>query len=816
MLGGDTQTAGKYVALAKHKLASLKHRMSLGDISQSSDINKPGAATVSVHSAFGHDTIRIKGAERSFSEFNLIFAHEWGLQGFKISGSDGNLNMTPVDIVPNENDIFSLAPSGHVELDIFGNPVWVKGSCVSSIDRDKQLYTFKVNRSSQDIAGGMAYDLYADKILSYGTPGFRANPADPFNISEDYSAGTDLVYTPFIDSIPVNPVHGNPYGYTVGGSDIDALGRRPYKIDFKNKVLQTNGEYVARSRTTRYDAMIFVNSLPYFSYIYWTDPDYPLPDGLTPTRSYSEGNGRTTLSCLGGVVTPFFDPASYPISYHNTLHGEWDSIRYYQELDTHSNQLIKKGVPLFKDFFDLDLQQEWGEYIIPVMCLTIGFGASYWYLKRWHVDVVGTKYDVRACLGDGKFIYDKENRHNIFHTSYFILLQGSEGSQAPFGLYGTIDNHYDSTTSVYIGDTIFKTNHYSRRQQTYYPNGTPGTAHPVYTLPTPQGLYTVTSDGISQEETYFMDYDYDLQKGKNGVFFYQNIKTDSLDYNNKEVYPVGYAAEAGNQTVIWDKKVTHSFGVAVMLNGAIAKTELASYDWIQTRRFNYYWDYYLGLTSSDDTGTYNLRTSGTRIWLTSSYISDKEIVYSYLIENVHIDENGAGTFTPNKRVTTVVNIGNEGLAIGHHQSFTAYPVSNNPHFTITTKKKTGPGDVALSLKITVVAMTTINMSIPHTFTEVELGPDEYFNVSYPEVSEASHYGILISPTSPAFLYGGGDPEEWYKPIITSELSIDITRDLLSTLSGDTRSMAMQGIWEDKLKLDSPKLTPAIGIHRTQQ
>lgn len=833
ILQGDR--AGDWLGWAKGKLAARKTSMELGGLSQTNHVTYPEAnVSVKLKSDFGLDVIEIEDEEAGSVTTNLIFATEWGLQGFRLFASIHNAKLTPIDIVKNPDDVFSIATSGHVELDEFLNIVRVKGSAVSSISRVNKLYTFSTNRSQQDIPAGMAYDLYADKIHSYGADGY-ASVSDPgsiyYNIAEDYSAGTDLgrsnLYTPFSTGLEVDPIHGEPYNFISGLKDVDAYGRRPYNVNFQDGILITNDEHVSNSRLIKVSESVYLDWHD-ININAWSDQEdvlFFMPPGTTYTNpSFSDIDHVTDQRCVPGIgIQDVTAPGLFRISYSSGVSGEHETLHYYQEreeVNPGEYKLIRKNIPFFVNTFNLSLNVTWGPFSYTQnVCEDYGiFTRTTWSMKSYHADTTRETVDVRACLGNGKFIYDRTSSHNIMHTTYSSVIDAIDlGNLYGNGRLDEVSNSSSSSTAIYIGNHLIRTNTYLATTTNRFLNVSDGDLNPIMRTPA-EPITSRQTDIINKTETYWMDYDYDLEHGENGVFFFQNIETISTNTDTMDTWPVGYAA--GDRTIVYDETINYSYGIVIILNGSLSITTLP-YGY-STNRKRYMHSTYL---ATDDTDYYYLQTVGKRIWLTSSYISNKEMVFSYLIEDVEIAAGTTYTLTttPFKRVTEYINIANPALPAGYRKAFETLPISrtSKPNFTIT--KKHGSGGPARSLKVMVVAMTTINMSEPKEPVEVELDTDEYFNVSYSAVAGATHYGIFISPTGPPLLWGGGDPDEWFKPIITAELSIDITEALLAASGSDTRNMSMHGSSYDILKhgdvdfsttnLKSPKLVPAIGIYK---
>ena len=847
ILLGDAQVTGKYLGVAYNMLDALKLGMSASGIDQSYTKKKYSDAEVKVERVFGQDTIRITElAPSSIFKKNLIFATEWGLQGFEMINVNGNITLTPKDIQANPDDVFSMLANAYVERDIYGALVWVLGSAVSSIDRENQRYTFKVPKSQQDIITGMAYELYADKIRSYGTKGFLAIVGGIYaGISEEASAGTDLVYTPFSTGVTTNPTHGQPYESGIGLMDTDAGGRRPYELDFVNSKIKTSGEYVQRSRLVRIPEEAWISSIPWDHLgIVNTPTKEQLDELLAPWPGVAaESAARTTINGWDNTTTDpytcefitYWYAADRENSFNTTITGSWWSLYNYQELmpketDLTSFELVTKRGKLFENKVVTELSIQWK--LFPKLnwvgqCLPTKYTYNEWGLDSYLAISDSERYDVRASLGKGKFIYDEAKYHNVLHYYDVPYLYGYFLLHLSYALETVIDNNYSGIIKVYIGDWIFKTNYYTRRyQQTY----------PYFDEPWTSGEFgqSARNDPTSVEridtevfeETFFMDYDFDKEHGENGVFFYQNVKTETTTLSKIGSGWDPYGPGAYN-VAEYDKKETFDYGVVIILNNSPQIIPLSN-GYVREMKSRSHTGTAFGADPIDEPLSY-LASQGQRIWLTSSYISDKEMVFSYLLEDVDIKAalftSLTQTMTPVKRVTTFINLANEGMPFGYQQSFETLPIASSakPNFTIT--KKQGSGGGAHSLQVMVVAMTTINMSEPKTPVELELANDEYFNVSYPKVEGASHYAIFIAPTTPPLIDGGGNPIEWFKPIITAELSIDITEALLAASGNDTRNMSMQGSSYNILKhgdlnfsttnIKSPKLVPAIGIHKTE-
>lgn len=841
-LFGDEAKAGLWIPHAKKKLSELQEYMArFGLIAGNKRIPLPDGGYIFLSSTkcfdIYLDQITIKIGAGGFSSFYLIFGTEWGLQGFKVNISKDGVTIMPADIPTVTGDSFTMIQSGHVELDESLNPVWVKGSSVASIDRENKLYTFRVNRSAQDTIYGMAYDLYADRIHSYASEGFPAIVGGTYEgISEDYSAGTPIVYTPFENGISVNPNKGSPYGVCIGRADLDALGRRPYQINFNSKEIIKNGENVYRSRISRIDENIWITGQQN-NYEYLCTPERLaqtvalLPPGVTsesPAFTLIDEDLVTQIcSGIPGILGDGMDHLNFIQQYSNILHGEWNSYHYYNEakrLPDGSYELISKGVPLFKNTTDISIDMAYAKYTRNNLCNAVLYTRISWVRDHIISKTNSVKYDVRACLGGSKFIYDKSIREDVLQQLGDIVIASNAFQVVWDHSYPVRRDRSTGVTEVYIGDWLFKSNAYSQVNTVDFPGAIP------FTVYVQDGTYNraVTEEQKTQNETFFMDYDYDIERGENGVFFYQQIQTVYSLHEDTQDREYGGSNDAWIIRNIAETK-TYTFGAVVILNGIPTDIPL-SLGYTLSRMNNYLYSYHYGSPDVVEDAGDIYTGGGQRIWLATSHMTDREMVLSYVIEDVRINDDGTLKTTPIKIITEFINIGNDSLPIGYRKTFESLPLSNvpSPAFTITKLKREGPGTASYSLRVMVVAMTTFDMTTPAEPVSVELLGDEYFNIAITPVDNATHYGIFIAPTTvPLFYPAGVDPMDWFKPIITSETNINITEELLgpsrSEIHPDTRDMSMQGSSYDILKygspqniaygtaMESPRLVPAMAI-----
>lgn len=807
----------------------------------------------------------------------LILTTEFGVMAFELSFVGEVYVLKPVDFTVVSNTEYRIYPSSYIDwekMEFFrGSSMHtdnhVDGYLFGNQPTGKRLHSAYVTTSACAYNnykgynyGGMAYDLYAPYITSFA--GRHYISQNPVYLYEDDSGGTTHIYTPFGENC--NPKFGAGTSQSIQLLNpeipgrfyiVDALGRRPYEIE----PLNNSGKIISGSDAISKDPWAQQD----LGWFYWISSNWlAYPEGVSEIKDNDRTTGKYMITQLAGAI---HTPASgmFSVGYpHCNITGTnlSPSVSIYQDFRQmwgwHTNHIecdypvvvtyqtangnsttYHADIP-FHDTKIIDISTQDLYTPIPILYFFYQTQVGASTMPNWHRDhrrYSGdtVTHDVFATLGGQKYIYNKQERHEIYnhYWTWHSVPSGREAFPEWGVYYEQAEESKIGTDKFHIGSDLIRENTYSWIHRTYYDPYHPFLDRWAILADVVGGAnrrFTPTNE--IYDETKLMEYDYIDQN--NYICFlhdkhYEKIRDDKFFYIDESQWNLVL------QDYTETKSEAHSYKLLYKLDGSTHEIELATNQWSAAwqlyadRDMIYNPPYHGWATFKPQFNKPNNR----RIYGLSTYISDNSFLYTYLLEDVFQEVTGEindyqdawgvyvfspkETFTTIHRVIGVISRGRDGITQqGYRQEF-IYPamtVSDTVGYEATAEysgllstKLVGDRNIAVS-PMNPCSVGPITSPIP---ISIAVGGENQIKVTAQTHKDATHYVVWVSDPrafrGQSWERGGGG--NWYGTFITIKPEYLFTNP--STICSQINGIGNAAISENSL-FKPTTLIPAIGVY----